>query len=50
LLRKKRTPIAAARTTEPATIKASLDVAVALPPDVGVDVHDNASDANIDSV
>jgi hypothetical protein len=41
LLGKKRTPIAAAATTESATKKASPDAVVALPPDVGVDVHDN---------
>jgi hypothetical protein len=50
LLGKKRTPIAAAATTEPATKKASPDAAVALPlpSDVGVSVH--VHDANTASV
>jgi hypothetical protein len=47
LLGKKCTPITTA-TTEPE--KASPDAAVALPPDVGVDVHVHDNDANTDSV
>ncbi len=49
MLGKKRTPIAAAATTESATKKASPDAVVALPPDVGVDVHDNDNDAEEDA-